>query len=1372
MTCNSVTVSWSAVSGATSYDVSVNGDVRNTTSTSYTYTGLSAGTTYSYAVRAKNDSGSSSYSSAQAVTTLLSIPTSVTASSTSNSVTVSWSAVSGATSYDVSVNGDVRNTTSTSYTYIGLTSGTTYSYAVRAKNSGGSSGYSSSQSIVTNATSIPSLPTGIAATATSSTLIIYWNVVSGAASYDVSVNGDVRNTTSASYTYTGLSAGTTYSYAVRAKNNDGSSSYSSTQSITTIPSTPTGVIASATDNTVTISWSAVSGATSYDVSVNGDVRNTASTSYTYTGLSSGTTYSYAIRAKNSSGFSAYSSAQSIVTPSTFSGISIPSNVTASATSNSVTVTWSGVSGATSYDVSVNGDIRNTTSTSYTYTGLSAGTAYSYAVRAKNNNDSSSYSTSQSITTIPSVPTGVIATASSNSVTVSWSAVSGASSYDVSVNGDVRSTNGTSYTYTGLTSGTTYSYAVKAKNSSGFSAYSPAQSLVTPDQTLSVPTDVTATATADTITIFWNGVVGATNYDISVNGDVRNTTNAYYTYTGLTSGISYTFMVRAKNSNGSSAYSASRSITTAVLTPTVPTVVTATATSNSVTVSWVAVSGVTSYDVSVNGDVRNTTSTSYTYTGLDSDKVYSYAVRANNDNGSSGYSSPQSIVTTTLIPSVPAGISATATSDSITVSWVAVSEATNYDVSVNGDVKNTTSTFYTYTGLASGATYNYAVRANNQNGSSTYSSSKSIITTTVLSPSIEMKLAKGLQMLSPSLDPTKNWLAASGGNYTYVDCIKNRPLLVKGPSDISAGLLRHIFEGLGAQMNITPNTLYNVYDIRMVAAQRAFAEMVDIADAGGMDALTWSKLSETLQQYGEDQTSFDRSEFWRKFDKHFWLLFLAEFNLTNANSDIKHISDFLRAKTPINNNSPGIDIIYLRMVLRGMGLPIADFGAYPNLETQVAIKLLHSQAGLYMDYEITNADWSGPDGIGPDVDNKIRRGIWNYLERFANMPAQQKVDERKYFLSSSSWGKIGKEAAAALDIKIEKNIEVDGKGTITVRCNGADSIVFDVINEEGTTVFMSRMGTTGSLTSDNLSFGSGKYSINAKAVIEVNNKEYKKTSSVGFVVQPINNYQGTTIGSSPVPDISIGPPTGPTQAMIEVRSHLDTLLSTYHAYEYPDGYKIEDFTWGTAYRERYENEIKFSLNVLALQKGIYNLDVLLFETGCVLADIADNGLRAYEQAVASAGPPTGYPPQMVCLGVVAGGIFIMDFFYNPDPRIFRNLPQALGITEKTPPDSLGINGYLNKKIARALAKASFVKNSNYNYLVYMGKFLWLFSGPRQMFIDDLDKYKNETNRRTDVSTAYKKELLDYIEVIKSMNVNYGQSLSDMNYFLNEIDKGYN
>ena len=156
---NSVTITWPAVAGATSYDYQVGtGAVINTTGTSVTLTGLAAGTT-AFKVRSANSGGTSTYSAASIVYTPPAVPAAPTVSPTypvsATTVTITWPAVVGATSYDYQVGtGLVTNTTATSVTVTGLALGTT-AFKVRSVNTAGASAYASASIVRTTATAAP-----------------------------------------------------------------------------------------------------------------------------------------------------------------------------------------------------------------------------------------------------------------------------------------------------------------------------------------------------------------------------------------------------------------------------------------------------------------------------------------------------------------------------------------------------------------------------------------------------------------------------------------------------------------------------------------------------------------------------------------------------------------------------------------------------------------------------------------------------------------------------------------------------------------------------------------------------------------------------------------------------------------------------------------------------------------------------------------------------------------------------------------------------------------------------------------------------------------------------------------------------------------
>ena len=281
-------------------------------------------------------------------------------------------------------------------------------------------------SIAVFAQKAPATPTGLAATAGDAQVSLSWNSAARASSYNVkrstTAGGPyttVANVTSTAYTNTGLTNGTVYYYVVSAVNSGGesanSSQVSATPQVATVPGTPTGLTASAGDSQASLSWTASSGATSYNVkratSSGGPYTTVASgitaTSYTNTGLSSGTTYYYVVSAVNANGESANSSEASATPQGT--APAPPTGLTASAGDSQASLSWTASSGAISYNVkraTISGGPYTTvaseiTATSYTNTGLSNGTTYHYVVSAVNANGESANSSEASAT--PSTP---------------------------------------------------------------------------------------------------------------------------------------------------------------------------------------------------------------------------------------------------------------------------------------------------------------------------------------------------------------------------------------------------------------------------------------------------------------------------------------------------------------------------------------------------------------------------------------------------------------------------------------------------------------------------------------------------------------------------------------------------------------------------------------------------------------------------------------------------------------------------------------------------------------------------------------------------------------------------------------------------------
>src|SRR5258706_496495 len=195
-------------------------------------------------------------------------------------------------------------------------------------------------------TTAPSAPTGLGATVGSTSQIdLSWTASSdnvGVTGYQVdrcqgtgcSTFAQIGTSSVTSYSDTGLAAGTTYRYRVRAT--DGAGNVSANSSIvtattqtapdTTAPSAPTGLSATATSSVqISLAWVAATdnvGVTGYQVErcqgagcvTFAQVATPTGTSFSDSGLIAGASYSYQVRAADAAGnLSAYSNVASATT---------------------------------------------------------------------------------------------------------------------------------------------------------------------------------------------------------------------------------------------------------------------------------------------------------------------------------------------------------------------------------------------------------------------------------------------------------------------------------------------------------------------------------------------------------------------------------------------------------------------------------------------------------------------------------------------------------------------------------------------------------------------------------------------------------------------------------------------------------------------------------------------------------------------------------------------------------------------------------------------------------------------------------------------------------------------------------------------------
>ena len=264
-------------------------------------------------------------------------------------------------------------------------------------------------------------------------------------------------------------------------------------------SAPSGLIATAGNGQVLLSWATALAATNYNVKralASGGpyttIASTTATSYTNTGLANGTNYYYVVSALRAIGESGNSGEVSATPQALPPG---PGHLTATPGDSQVALGWDSIPGTTSYHLKRSFTsgwpytvIANLLTTSYTNTGLANGTTYYYVVSAISGGgetDNSIQASAIPQAPLPS-PGNLAATPADAQVFLGWDTVTGASSYHLkrsfTTGGPytvIANLVSTAYTNVSLANGTTYFYVVSAVNTGVESANS-SEAFATPN----------------------------------------------------------------------------------------------------------------------------------------------------------------------------------------------------------------------------------------------------------------------------------------------------------------------------------------------------------------------------------------------------------------------------------------------------------------------------------------------------------------------------------------------------------------------------------------------------------------------------------------------------------------------------------------------------------------------------------------------------------------------------------------------------------------------------------------------------------------------------------------------------------------------------
>jgi hypothetical protein len=772
--------------------------------TAYQVTGIATTNSYTFRVRAMNAAGPSPYSGTATATTFLPLAASGLTATTSSGTTIELAWTDNANnelSYRIERCAGAACATFAEIAFVnaGVVAyqdatalpNTSYSYRIVARNNVGDASPSNE---ATANTLIPAAPSGLSATTLSANQIdLAWTDNSSnetgftiercegasCSSFVVvtTVGADV-----VTFSNTGLTADASYTYRVRAINISGLSDFSNEATATTfVPASPTTLTAIPTTATqINLGWA--------DQSANEDgfrierctgagctdfveIAATGPNVFVYPdpSVSAATSYTYRVRAFNSSGNSAFSNEATTITavpdaPTGLVGTPISAvSIDLAWTDNASNEVGYRVERCTGLGCSTFAEITVTgaNSTGIQDGGLTTDETYTYRVQAFNAVGTSTYSNVVTVTlSVPAAPSGLTATTfSASQINLSWTDNSDTETgyliercddpacSDFAQIASVGVNVGTYQDNAGIVLGQSYTYRIRASNAVGNSLYS-GEATATTLLPVAPSTLVASTVSATQVDLTW-----VDNSDNELGFEVERCAGAAcsnftqvaligpnlqnYENTGLTPSTEYRYRVRAVNAAGPSSYSNEDDAATNL--PADPTSLVATAAAaDQINLTWA--DNATNEDgyiverceglgcsnfaavASLSPNIA-----AYADPGLQGDFIYSYRVQAFNGNGSSRYSNVASAITSG--PPAPTSLTAATFSGSrIDLAWTdnsdnevsfLIERCAGVGCSSFAQIASVSVSSYQDASVALNETYTYRVRAANAVSMSTY-----------------------------------------------------------------------------------------------------------------------------------------------------------------------------------------------------------------------------------------------------------------------------------------------------------------------------------------------------------------------------------------------------------------------------------------------------------------------------------------------------------------------------------------------------------------------------------------------------------------------------------------------------------------------------
>lgn len=867
----SVKLVFGSVSGATNYNIYRSTDNKNFTkvstvdTTEFIDNAVSVGTTYYYKVSAIKDGVYDGYkSNVISIKVTGMAPTGLKITNyTYTSLKISYDKMDGVDGYQIyystTKNGTykrIANATGNSYVHKSLKYNGAYYYKIRSyKKVNGTYVYSNFSLIVGKRLRTPAATLSFAPASISS-VKVSWNKVSGANSYKIyystSYNGTytlLKSTTANTYTATKLTFGTTYYFKIVSYRGSLAGD-TSIKAYTVIPTTP-----KITYSNNIITTGKVSGANGYDVFMS---QNDGA--FEYLGSMEGTTFAteidtnltvYYVKAyRLLNGEKVYSNASNCV-----------SNVVTTTTSDFTIES----TGAKNIKVIVDGNkyvdgyylyvatskngsykkVASSTTNVINYSGVVPNKAYYFKVRpyvsVNGSTTFGSYSTPKYYKHAIKKVTFTLSNVSYNSVKISWSKITNASGYQIAykegVSGKYKyiTTTSTSYTHKKLAYGSDYYYKVRSytmvSGKKVYSSYSAEQHIST---ILPAPTFTLTNSNCGTLTLTLKAVSGANSYNIYKSTDGENytkvsTNKLTYAFSGNDLNTTYYFKVAAVKNGIEGVTSAAKTIKPYVASVPNFNIVNSTAKATDANISWTALSGVTGYELYLEGQlIYKGNSTSYVDHDLTVGKKYTYSIRGYVTIGDTTYYSNYSHneITPKLLKVNNLTITPNMSTKSLEFKFDAVEGATGYKIYRSStstgkysQIAKCTGTEYTLKNVTVGTPYYYKVVAY-----TTYNGSEI--------NGVESNV-KGLKLLPDKVTNVK----ANPYNFTSLKITWNKMPNVSGYevwySTAKAGTYKKVKTTTGLYALVTKlttgkNYYFKVRSYVLVSGKKIYSSFSDIA----------------------------------------------------------------------------------------------------------------------------------------------------------------------------------------------------------------------------------------------------------------------------------------------------------------------------------------------------------------------------------------------------------------------------------------------------------------------------------------------------------------------------------------------------------------